>query len=330
MSNSTASSTSRTTPSDRFYSPPAFRKHQQRRFDSHSVEPDFRTGSYKPALPSTSALSNLDRLLDALSPSFPPQSSFEPRMKGRRADEFCISTSTNIGSSCYVLEDLWETYREWSAYGVEVPVSQDGEEDAKMYYVPSLSAIQLYAVSRLGEDSDAELSNETSNSPGKLVYEYLERAQPHIRPPLHDKASPVSILASEFPSLKKYRSCDISPSSWFSVAWYPIYKIPVVSSVRRVDASFLTFHSLTPHPRRKNQSQLHPSSGRKVHGDQGSLNISLPAFALASYKLRGSMLAPSTDSEWQKVDSLLQAATDWLQSLQVKHPDYLYFVSRSP
>jgi len=44
-----------------------------------------------------------------------------------------------------VLEDLWESYREWSAYGVEVPVSHDGEEETKIYYAPSLSAIQLYA-----------------------------------------------------------------------------------------------------------------------------------------------------------------------------------------
>lgn len=41
------------------------------------------------------------------------------------------------------------------------------------------------------------------------------------------------------------------------------------------------------------------------------------------------MLAPRRDSEWHKVESLLEAATDWLQNLQVNHPDYLYFVSRS-
>jgi len=69
-------------------------------------------------------------------------------------------------------------------------------------------------------------------------------------------------------------------------------------------------------------------SSRKVRDADGSLNISLPPFGLAAYKWRGSMLAPRRDSEWQKVDSLFEAATDWLQTLQANHPDYLYFVSK--
>ncbi|XP_068492319.1 uncharacterized protein [Phaseolus vulgaris] len=240
-------------------------------------------------------------------------------MKGRGTR---YSSSNNRTGRLYiVLEDLWESYTEWIAYGVEVPVSHAGGEDAKIYYTPSLSAIQLYAERRLEEDNSVVSSQETNCSAEELVYEFFEGAQPHIRPPLHDK---VSILASKFPLLKKCRSCDISPSSWFSVAWYPIYKIPVISSIKRVDASFLTYHSLSTDSRRKKQPKF---SSRKVRDDDGSLNISLPTFSLAAYKLIGSMLAPSRDSEWQKVDSLLEVATDWLQNLQANHPDYLYFVS---
>lgn len=60
-------------------------------------------------------------------------------MKGRRIGE-------SATGECYVLEDLWEAFREWSAYGVEVPVVVNGDDTMKIYYVPSLSAIQLYAV----------------------------------------------------------------------------------------------------------------------------------------------------------------------------------------
>lgn len=84
---------------------------------------------------------------------------------------------------------------------------------------------------------------EVCNSHGQLVFEFFEREQPHNRPPLLDKArllfykkctqsfhfnimfldlryfSQVSILASQFPDLNKYKSCDLLPSSWFSVAW---------------------------------------------------------------------------------------------------------------
>lgn len=94
---------------------------------------------------------------------------------------------------------------------------------------------------RLEGDSSIVSSQKKNCSAEHLVYEFFEGARPHIRPPLHDKASlsfqnyllkspldldtnnsfssQVSFLASKFPSLEKYRSCDISPSSWFSVAW---------------------------------------------------------------------------------------------------------------
>ncbi|WVY96293.1 hypothetical protein V8G54_028444 [Vigna mungo] len=325
MPNCTAFSSNRTTAFHRFYTPPLFPKlhpDNHKHFISDSLQPDLQTASYEPALSPTACLSNLDRLLDAFTPSVPAHSPREPKMKGRGTGY--SSTNNSSGRLYIVLEDLWESYREWSAYGVEVPVCHDGEEEAKIYYAPSLSAIQLYAEGRLEEDSSAESSLETNCSAEQLVYEFFEGALPHIRPPLHDKASLVSILASEFPSLKKYRSCDISPSSWFSVAWYPIYKIPVVSSIKRVDASFLTYHSLSADSKRKNQLEF---SSRKVRDDDGSLNISLPTFGLAAYKLRGSILAPRRDSEWHKVDSLLEVAADWLQNLKANHPDYLYFVS---
>lgn len=89
---------------------------------------------------------------------------------------------------------------------------------------------------------------EVCNSPRLLVFEYFEWEQPHFRPPIFDKASSffsticignflsrvfflnwqvisfyfsqVGSLASQFPDLKKYRSCDLLPSSWFSVAWW--------------------------------------------------------------------------------------------------------------
>ncbi|XP_047176336.1 uncharacterized protein LOC124843598 [Vigna umbellata] len=146
MSNCTVSSSNRTTAFDRFYTPPLFRKlhpDHRKKFNSDSVQPDLQTASYEPALSPTACLSNMDRLLDAFTPSVPAHSFREPKMKGRRTGY--SSTNNSSGRLYIVLEDLWESYREWSAYGVEVPVSHDGEEEAKIYYAPSLSAIQLYA-----------------------------------------------------------------------------------------------------------------------------------------------------------------------------------------
>lgn len=44
----------------------------------------------------------------------------------------------------FVLGDLWESFKEWSAYGAGVPLLLDGNESVQQYYVPYLSAIQLY------------------------------------------------------------------------------------------------------------------------------------------------------------------------------------------
>lgn len=59
----------------------------------------------------------------------------------------------------------------------------------------------------------------------------------------------------------------------------------------------------------------------------GIPKISLPTFAMASYKLKGSMWMQNGDNESQLANSLLQAADNWLRLLQVYHPDYQFFVS---
>lgn len=48
----------------------------------------------------------------------------------------------------FKLEDLWESFKEWSAYGAGVPLVLNGKDSVVQYYVPYLSGIQLYADSR--------------------------------------------------------------------------------------------------------------------------------------------------------------------------------------
>lgn len=45
----------------------------------------------------------------------------------------------------FCLGDLWESFKEWSAYGAGVPLVLNGSDRVIQYYVPYLSAIQLYA-----------------------------------------------------------------------------------------------------------------------------------------------------------------------------------------
>lgn len=48
----------------------------------------------------------------------------------------------------FALSDLWESFKEWSAYGVGVPLLLHGNDSVIQYYVPFLSGIQLYGQSR--------------------------------------------------------------------------------------------------------------------------------------------------------------------------------------
>ncbi|KAL4341659.1 hypothetical protein GQ457_08G021660 [Hibiscus cannabinus] len=385
MSNSGGFAVTRTQTGDRFYNPPAVRRQQQQlhrplqkelqrslkeesrvnsvdslaesRTDSDEStlsRPDLACSS-SPSSPEIASLTNLDRLMESVTPLVPAQCFSEAKMRGWRTREVNLRPYFCLG-------DLWECFSEWSVYGVGVPLLLNGSDSVEQYYVPSLSGIQLYVdphrLRKASEDSDVESSRvassagssdgetgrrvkdgvdgawgkhnsggiskppmssssdemEVGKSPGLLVFEYFEQEQPHHRKPLYDK---ISSLASQFPEIRMYRSCDLLPASWISVAWYPIYRIPMGPTLQNLDASFLTFHSLSTSSRTvtgKNQLYFPASSSRKICGVDASSKLSLPVFGLASYKLRGSILTPNCSQEKQQANSLLQAANNWLQA----------------
>ncbi|WCJ23365.1 hypothetical protein M5689_005395 [Euphorbia peplus] len=342
------------------------------------------SASCREGAPTTTTGTNLDRFLEFTTPVVPAQFSPKTRIKGWR-------TRQPECHSYFLLGDLWESFKEWSAYGAGVPLLLNGSETVMQYYVPYLSGIQLYIdpsrplprLRRPGEETDAESSRETSsdgssdfgadrvvnngawvprtqqnfmdaniqslsklslrskplkgsssdeceisNPPGRLVFEYMEHASPFTREPLADK---ISVLTSQFPELKTLRSCDLLPSSWISVAWYPIYRIPVGPTLQNLDACFLTFHSLSTTSQSQNMDgmHLHGSSIREVPSADMPFKLPLPTFGLASYKFKVSFWNPNGVYESQKVNSLLRAADNWLRLLQVNHPDYSFFISHN-
>ncbi|XP_061368200.1 uncharacterized protein LOC133311202 [Gastrolobium bilobum] len=351
-------------------------------------EPEDRTGSDEPkktvAVPScepaSNRLSNLERFLQAITPSVPAQYLSKRSMRG-----FHMS---NVEFQPYfVLGDLWESFREWSAYGAGVPLVLNDNDSVVQYYVPYLSGIQIYATTvkpslqsrQRGEDSDSDFRDSSSdgssdcepergfkclsehrnllhlsdevphwmdrlslrdhptvpqdvfssddgesvNSQGYLLFEYLEQDPPYSREPLADK---ILDLAFRFPELATLRSCDILPSSWISVAWYPIYRIPTGPTLKDLDACFLTYHSLYTSmgglPRVQAPVVSYPSDM------DGVPKMSLPAFGFASYKFKGSLWTPNGGFERQLATSLVQAADGWLRLLQVNHPDFMFFSRR--
>lgn len=336
-----------------------------------------------PSTLAVSNLTNLDRFLGYTTPLVPAQYFSKTSMKGWRTQE-------DGYRPYFVLGDLWESFKEWSAYGAGVPLLLNGSDSVVQYYVPYLSGIQLYInsskpssiIRKSGDESD-ESSSETSSagssdceterrascsgvwrqqhlvesalqgmnglsvrnnafngsssdegeytsSAGALIFEYFEHEPPFNREPLADK---ISLLASRFSELKTYRSCDLSPSSWISVAWYPIYRIPTGPTLQNLDSCFLTFHSLaTPVLGALSECQYQYGSCRREvpNGfDHRALKLSLPVFGMASYKFRISIWDHNGVDESPRASALLRAADEWLRLLNVNHPDYRFFVSHN-
>lgn len=85
---------------------------------------------------------------------------------------------------------------------------------------------------------------------GSLLFQFFETDPPHNRVPFTDRISELS--ETMFPGLSNLSTRDLHPASWYAVAWYPLYRLPCVSSdpatARDLQASFLTFHSLSAGP----------------------------------------------------------------------------------
>ncbi|KAG5603892.1 hypothetical protein H5410_025384 [Solanum commersonii] len=82
-------------------------------------------------------LCNLQRFLKSVTPSVPAQYLSKTTIRGWRTCDVEFLPY-------YVLGDLWESFKEWSAYGAGVPLVLDEGDSAVQYYVPYLSGIQLY------------------------------------------------------------------------------------------------------------------------------------------------------------------------------------------
>ncbi|WOL15814.1 hypothetical protein Cni_G24595 [Canna indica] len=341
---------------------------ESREFAESRVESD--DSSSKPSVSSTPSsprptppppAGNLDRFLESTTPIVPARYFSKASSRGWRNGD-----TKEQSQPYFCLADLWESYKEWSVYGAGVPLVLNGIDSVVQYYVPYLSAIQIYVDNsrstlrsrQHGEDSDGDhyldtssdssfesevdriqerlASLETNNhnpqdafvgdngnacTPATLpVFEFLERDSPYGREPLADK---ISVLASKFPELKTYRSCDLHPWSWMSVAWYPIYRIPTGPTLKDLDACFLTFHSLASP---KDEATGHSGNVKKTNDEP--VRLTLPVFGLASYKFKGSIWTPNGPHERDLASLLLQAADNWLRSRRVDHPDYTFFISR--
>ncbi|KAI4385010.1 hypothetical protein MLD38_003084 [Melastoma candidum] len=299
--------------------------------------------------------SNLDGLLHCITPVVPSQSL--PKTEIRNLNRLWHPWEWEK-IEFFTLRDLWQRYDEWSAYGAGVPIVLTSGETLVQYYVPYLSAIQIFTSSSFvnsfreesesgdceGRDSFSDScsdeceklsrldgsssSEEGDDSPwhlsdrlGYLYFQYFERSPPYARVPLMDK---INELAQKHPGLLSLRSVDLSPASWMAVAWYPIYHIPMGRTIKDLSACFLTYHTLSSSfqdmEAEDEMGWPEMAKAKEVGG------VALQPFGLATYKMQGNVwLSGGTGRDQEQLMSLLSIADSWLKQLRVQHHDFDYF-----
>ncbi|XP_062118073.1 uncharacterized protein LOC133831697 isoform X2 [Humulus lupulus] len=229
------------------------------------------SGSASSSSDAIAGSSNLERFLRSITPIV--SSRTLPQPPSKNTFEY------------FTLGDLWDCYGEWSAFGVGTPVQLDSGETVLQFYVPYLSAIQIYCnksvVASNSNSDSAEFESDSwsddsgSDNLSRSLSNNSSRAWDFVSEdfnfeldnpwPVKDKLGHIYLqyietcspywrpplmdkmmeLAQHHPALMTLKSVDLSPASWMAVAWYPIYQIPSRKNVKDLSASFLTYHTLS-------------------------------------------------------------------------------------
>ena len=215
----------------------------------------------------------------------------------------------------FTLQHLWDWFSKPSEYGLKVELHPTHGDISEAYFVPFLSAVQLFR-----QDGEHEMED------GELLVEYFEKKPPHLRSTFMETIEALmnndGSEAAEHSGYSKAKClCNlewerIHERSWFSVAWYPLYRIPDAP----FQACFLTYHTL---------------KGQAV-GDDGG-RMAFPLFALEHYNAyREQWFFPRNGDPCVQTDALhrceaLARNASLLNGTlegEHSHPDYHFFVSR--
>ncbi|XP_010935537.1 uncharacterized protein [Elaeis guineensis] len=308
------------------------------------------------------------------------------------------------------LKSLWQWYEEPGCFGLEVKAQDyhkskrlhNGYSEFSAYFVPYLSAVQLFGRSRntrndspdevaIASEVDKRLKtpsnlcslpifsmllpqpskvihtclSESSSSAKdefcdrldrsackgdvELIFEYFESDQPPWRRPLFEKIN--ELVGGDTLShcrafgdplnLESINLHDLHPASWYSVAWYPIYRIPDCN----FHAAFLTYHSLGHFVHRSSSSKasdslsciVSPVVGLQTYNDKGECWFKLKdSFSKVIQNEEAQYSNPSEILK-ERLRTLKQVSNVMARASVFKgnqrsgnrHPDYEFFLSRS-
>ncbi|GMJ11362.1 hypothetical protein HRI_004805400 [Hibiscus trionum] len=212
--------------------------------------------------------------------------------------------------------------------------------------VPQTHSIEPSSQSQVNGIRSAVSPKEVKSVDMELVFEYFESEKPHQRRGLYEKiqelvnddVSPKSKMYGDPAQLNSINMHDLHPRSWYSVAWYPIYKIPDGN----FRAAFLTYHSLGHFVRRSSETDypsldpcvVSPVVGLKSYNAQGECWFR-PRHSPANITHENQGVSPSRILN-ERLRTLEETASLMARAVVNKgnqtsvnrHPDYEFFVSR--
>ncbi|XP_022742487.1 uncharacterized protein LOC111293798 [Durio zibethinus] len=172
----------------------------------------------------------------------------------------------------------------------------------------------------------------------ELVFEYFESEQPQQRRALYEKiqdlvrddVSPRCKMYGDPIYLNSINMLDLHPRSWYSVAWYPIYRIPYGN----FRAAFLTYHSLG-HLVRRSSKFDYPSVDACIVSPVVGLQ-SYNAQSECWFQPRPSTMNDTSGILKERLRTLEETASLMARAVVNKgnqtsvnrHPDYEFFLSR--
>ncbi|XP_068646034.1 uncharacterized protein [Aristolochia californica] len=102
--------------------------------------------------------SNLHSFLDCVTPTVGSQ--VFPKTSVRDLNNLQWQAFNKERIEYFTLGDLWECYDEWSAYGAGAPIVLANNDSVVQYYVPYLSAVQIYTNKSLTNSRNPKNENE--------------------------------------------------------------------------------------------------------------------------------------------------------------------------
>lgn len=266
----------------------------------------------------------------------------------------------------FTLRDLWSCYDEWSAYGAGVPVSVSDHPESTLiqYYVPYLSAIQIYTSTSFftnpryfkedAETSDPEMRefsdscsfasesdrlwrSETGSSEHDCCFDqdgawHFNDRLGHLQFQYFERSAPYGRI----PLVDKINKMaegfpglmTLKSVDLSPASWMAVAWYPIYHIPKGKTVKDLSTSFLTYHTLSSSFQDINDQeeTGATDMGLKETADTALYPFGLATYKMRGNLWVAGDNSRDQhRMLSLLSAADSWLRQLGVQHHDFSYF-----